>query len=171
MSETFSWVEIDSPDELEAFFLSVLPKIREAAKKCGYGIGVHGSLRRDLDLIATPWVSTYLSKDTLAEEIHKAACGLKNTTYTWLEKPNGRTCTTMPICWVNFKSETTKNGSGYIDLSVVGYRERSLANPSLIFSLLSEAERNELFTYAEDWMRNEMSVEPKLLDKIEGYDR
>lgn len=126
--EIFSWVDIETVEELESFFLSVIPKLRAAARQCGYGLGVHGSLRRDLDLIATPWVEEYCTKHELACALHKAACGLTQSSYEWgYDKPHGRITTTMPICWVNFKNQGTKRGSGYIDLSIVGYgKEREI---------------------------------------------
>lgn len=33
----------------------VIAKVREVAKRHGWAIGVHGSLKRDIDLIAIPW--------------------------------------------------------------------------------------------------------------------
>lgn len=45
--------------------------IRELARAVGYGIGVHGSFERDLDLIAAPWVEDAVSPRELAEHIAK----------------------------------------------------------------------------------------------------
>jgi len=119
VSEQFRWVDIKSLDELERFYNLALIKIREAAKNCGYAIGVHGSLRRDLDLIAVPWVENHKDRDVLAAEIHKAACGLKMAKYQWEEKPNGRVATMFPICWIDFEAfGEVKDGMGHIDLSV-----------------------------------------------------
>ncbi len=121
MSE-FSWVHVKDHDELEAFYRSILPKIREAASAHGYAIGVHGSLRRDLDLIAVPWVHEHSGKDALARSIHRAACGLENQNYAWEQKPLGRSATCFPICFPDFH-----NGSqlslGHIDLSVMQAEE------------------------------------------------
>ena len=33
----------------------LLPALREAARRHGYALAVHGSLERDIDLIAAPW--------------------------------------------------------------------------------------------------------------------
>jgi hypothetical protein len=33
-----------------------LPRIRTAAKELGYAIALHGTLTRDLDLLAVPWI-------------------------------------------------------------------------------------------------------------------
>lgn len=50
----------------------MLPVIREAARAHGYAIGVHGSMQRDLDLIAAPWVADASDADTLARAIRDA---------------------------------------------------------------------------------------------------
>ena len=34
----------------------VVKKIRDIARPMGWAIGVHGSMKRDIDLIAVPWV-------------------------------------------------------------------------------------------------------------------
>lgn len=117
----FEWVHIKNRDELEQFFISILPKIREAAKKCGYAIGVHGSLRRDLDLIATPWIEEHTDKDSLANSIMKAACGLERSEHKWEAKPLGRMATCFPICWTGWHNpdESQILSNGHIDLSVV----------------------------------------------------
>ena len=115
---TPSWVAVYSIDEMQKFFMSRLPAIREAAKACGYAIGLHGSTRRDLDLIAVPWIEIYSTPDALAGAIQKAACGFHNAAYQWEQKPNGRLATAMPICWT--ASIPKLPSLGHIDLSVVG---------------------------------------------------
>lgn len=49
--------------------LPSIDRIRVLAREVGYGIGVHGSLERDLDLIAAPWIAEPVSPRTLAEHI------------------------------------------------------------------------------------------------------
>ena len=117
-----TWFICESIDEMEEFYKSRLPAIREAAKKHGYAIGVHGSMRRDLDLIAVPWGGVYTTASILAEAIQVAACGINQHGYSWEHKPLGRIATSFPICW----SPPTESGtlvinSGHIDLSVMGY--------------------------------------------------
>ena len=117
MTETARWHKVYTQDDLEKFYQSVLPKIRAAARKCGYAIGVHGSMRRDLDLIAAPWVAEHADKDTLVRAIHMAACGMTQTSYNWRsdQKPCGRVGTVFPICW----SEYDAISSGNVDLAVM----------------------------------------------------
>lgn len=110
------WFEATTPEELFAFFSSRLPAIRQAAMAHGYAIGVHGSMRRDLDLIATPWCEPVSDKEVLARAIAEAACGIsRQGKYDWEAKPFGRMATSIPCCWV---AAPCAAGSGHIDLSV-----------------------------------------------------
>jgi hypothetical protein len=113
------WYEVYTVDQMQDFYLSRLPEIREAAKSCGYVIGLHGSLRRDLDLMAVPWCEDYSSKDDLARAIQHAACGIVSSNYDWEEKPAGRYATSFPICWASHKDFEGMVSRGHIDLSVI----------------------------------------------------
>jgi hypothetical protein len=116
----FRWMHIYDKDQLQSFYLGILPKIKEAARECGYALAHHGSLRRDLDLLAVPWTDSHVERDTLAKVIHKAACGLVQDKYEWEKKPCGRFAVSFPICWTE-RSETFPNETnlGHIDLSVM----------------------------------------------------
>ncbi len=128
------WCHIPTTDELERFYLSRLLAIREAAETHGYAIGVHGSLRRDMDLIAAPWREGAADAETLAHAIAQAACGIDRAgTYDWEQKPAGRVATSIPICWPAWHGQT---GAGHIDLSVmpaavVAAPKVAAPNPSL----------------------------------------
>jgi hypothetical protein len=111
------WTSVHSVDEMQAFFRSRLPAIREAARACGYAIGVHGSERRDFDLIAVPWVDAYSTPDELATAIMRAACGFTMAAYRWENKPNGRIAVSLPICWPEWRSDALS--LGMIDLSLM----------------------------------------------------
>lgn len=112
-----TWFEVPTRDVLEKFFQSRLPAIREAARALGYALGVHGSMRRDFDLIATPWVDEYSTPDALAHAIANAACGItRQGNYDWEVKPHTRIATSIPVCWPQWYGEP---GCGHIDLSVV----------------------------------------------------
>lgn len=121
MSE-FRWRKIKDKKELTKFYEEVLPKIRRAAFDHGYALISHGSLKRDLDLIAIPWINAALDKETLTRAIHIAACGIQSQSYQWEEKPHGRQATCFPICWPEW--ETEEKSLGHIDLSVMPLVER-----------------------------------------------
>lgn len=84
-----------------------IERIRALAREVGYGLGVHGSLERDLDLIAIPWVETAASPQELADHIAK---GMNARVITASAKPAGRwACNIQIDGWFKI-----------IDLSVMG---------------------------------------------------
>lgn len=50
--------------------------VRDVARKHGYSVGVHGSLKRDLDLMAVPWTDGADDPETLVEAIRVAVGGI-----------------------------------------------------------------------------------------------
>jgi len=94
-----------------AFYAVLYPSMKEAAVSCGYALSIHGSMARDMDLIAVPWVEDPKPVSTLVFELNKR---LGNT--VWSEhnltnkqtKPHGRISYTLSI-----------GGDWFIDLSVI----------------------------------------------------
>jgi hypothetical protein len=116
------WFDARTVDEMQEFYLSRLPAIREAAREHGYAIGLHGSTRRDFDLMAMQWREDASDKDTLARAIAEAACGIRREgAYDWEAKPEGRVATSIPICWTDHANPDFDNmvSAGHIDLSVI----------------------------------------------------
>lgn len=66
------WVD---PQRAAAEYPAIVQKVREIAKEHGYAIGVHGSMVRDLDLIACPWADTASAKELLVNAITTALDG------------------------------------------------------------------------------------------------
>ena len=57
---------IHAKPSLYSFYFDI---IKEIGIKYGYNIVLHGSLNRDLDLIAIPWVEELGDKDLMIDEI------------------------------------------------------------------------------------------------------
>lgn len=55
--------------------------LRETARANGYAIGVHGSLARDIDLIAVPWTAEAVDELELAEALRKTAEGITGAAF------------------------------------------------------------------------------------------
>jgi len=69
--------------------------IWKLAREMGYAVGIHGSLKRDVDLIAVPWVAEAVSHTELV--IHLCR-GLNAITIGPPErKPHGRITVTLQI--------------------------------------------------------------------------
>jgi hypothetical protein len=80
----------------------ILPPMRVAAKRHGYAIAVHGSLCRDLDLIAVPWAERCDDKDALVRTLCGAVAGVTGSCLRhgeWSAKPHGRAaCILLTYC-------------------------------------------------------------------------
>ena len=89
--------------------LGIVAAVRIEAKKCGYAIGLHGSLARDIDLIAVPWTQKADTPEDLVSHLVRV---LKLTVLPQdgspERKPNGR------IAW----SLHLLGTGSYVDLSV-----------------------------------------------------
>lgn len=98
--------------QLYSYYKSIVPIVREIAKAHGYAIAVHGSMKRDLDIMAMPWVKWAKAPETLATAVMTALVGHSYMRSYWKEnrvgKPHGRLTYAIP----------TKQNS-YIDLSVM----------------------------------------------------
>ena len=89
--------------------------LRQCARNHGYALTVHGSMLRDIDLVAVPWVARCKAPSTLAKAIKgivEATAG-REKVYVRAnkvpeQKPHGR------LGWSIFFSR-----DAYLDLSVV----------------------------------------------------
>ncbi len=93
----------------------ILPPMRRTAKDVGYAITVHGSLNRDIDMVAVPWVEHGVADpDELVRRLVGAISGVTGRCYhrdEWSEKPHGRRAKTLMV-WCG-------ENTGMLDLSVV----------------------------------------------------
>ena len=100
---------INSQRVLPWFYAQIYPHISDVAIEHGYALSVHGSMRRDFDLIAVPWVEEASDTLTLVEAIRKKCNGyIDNKSDYPARKPHGR------WAWV-----IHLGGGCYIDLSVL----------------------------------------------------
>ncbi len=68
-------VDDKGSDKTAAMFAWMIPHISQVARVYGYAIGVHGSMARDLDLIAVPWTDSASPGEVLVEAIRDAVNG------------------------------------------------------------------------------------------------
>lgn len=104
---------------LVCIYAQLLPKIKEAAKGLGYALAIHGSMKRDLDIVAVPWIENAAEPKDLVEVIAKAVDGLvigtgkdcsfeRGVVCDPTQQPHGRL--SWNICW---------GGYPHIDLSIM----------------------------------------------------
>jgi len=118
------WTVIKSLTEMKKFYESILPRLRDVAKQHGYALGVHGSMTRDFDLIAVPWIDEYSDKEILVRAIQKEACGFIMNNYQWESKPHKRIATCFPICFIDKELwQDDRPSLGHIDLSIIEFND------------------------------------------------
>lgn len=91
---------------------AILPAVREAARFHGYAIAVHGSLKRDIDLVAIPWTDRAVPAQELVGYIKGAIGGVLGNCIQigeFSSKPHGRIACTL----------VHPGFAGEIDLSVI----------------------------------------------------
>lgn len=115
----------DKPDfKLEA--REIIEKICQIARKHGWAIGVHGSLERDIDLIAVPWTEEASGTWDLFEELRDTIGAAHSSARGDLRKPHGRQA--LMIIREGAVSYKGKNGMDdwnppAIDMSFIDPRE------------------------------------------------
>lgn len=111
----------EEQDALPLGYVSLLPALIRVAKAKGYALAVHGSMRRDLDLVAVPWTDEAAPAVEVAEAIIRASGGFLSErpakevhpegwpgTRDPAQKPHGRLAWSIHL-----------GGGPYIDLSVM----------------------------------------------------
>jgi len=95
-------------------FAAIIGPIRMAAHELGYAIAVHGSLRRDIDLVAIPWTKDAASKEALLSALCDRVGGIPEPD-GWRPRPHGR--------FAHIVRVPGQNPQTYIDLSVMDVRQ------------------------------------------------
>ena len=101
-------------DLLPAFYSWRIHEFSVIAKSCGYALGVHGTMQRDLDLIAVPWTERAVDADVL---IQRFCDGLGIQRLGSTSKPHGRLAFSL-----------TLGGAFQADISVTPKRKPSRRN-------------------------------------------
>jgi hypothetical protein len=112
---------LDPSPARAAAYVAVYPMLVAVARRHGYALAVHGTVSRDFDLVAIPWIDEASDPLTLIRAFKKATgaviqhdefdhIALKNLKGTI--KPHGRTAYSLHV---------TNHGmyGGYFDISVM----------------------------------------------------
>jgi hypothetical protein len=106
------------PERTKECYDAMIAALRHVARRCGYALAVHGSLKTDIDLIAVPWRDSAPDVTYLAEEIRLTAERIIGTAETRkydtnpTQKPCGR------LAWSFYLQPEGIEGP-YIELSVM----------------------------------------------------
>jgi hypothetical protein len=92
-----------------AYTVGIYPELANTAKANGYALALHGSLQRDLDLIAVPWTDEAIAPLELVKKLCQCFDVEPNHDLTKPEaRPHGRLGWSIPLWW-----------GAYLDLSVM----------------------------------------------------
>ena len=93
------------------FYAVLYPDFRRVAIECGYALAIHGSMARDMDLIAVAWTEDAQPVEVLVKAINDClgdTVWKEHNLTTCGEKPHGKLCYTLSIM-----------GDWFIDLSII----------------------------------------------------
>lgn len=101
------------------FYAVTYAELRLVAKKHGYALALHGSLRTDLDIVAIPWVEDCSDEETLVKAIVEACGGAisPNSGNPGI-KSHGRHAWTILLMGCSATVPTSERAT-YVDLSVM----------------------------------------------------
>ena len=107
LDEKIAYDEKPLPSLRPAMYSHRIHEIQQAAKCAGYAIAIHGSMARDLDVVAIPWITAAGSHHELIARLCnqlRATVAPKSPT----KKPHGRMAYTLLL-----------GGALFMDLSVM----------------------------------------------------
>ena len=83
---------------LTLVYATMLPGLKEIAAKHGYTLAIHGSMERDFDIVAIPWVDSVSPPWELIRSIHEALkCYDGGPVDGPEQKPHGRMAWVIPM--------------------------------------------------------------------------
>lgn len=98
------------PTYAPAYLVGIYPALAKKSIELGYALALHGSLQRDLDIIAVPWTDSAVDPITLVAALCDEFNVAPNHEINKPEiKPHGRLAWSIPLWW-----------GAYLDLSVLG---------------------------------------------------
>ncbi len=95
-----------------ALYARLLPRLRRIAREGGWALAVHGSMARDLDIVAVRWTKRTWKPETLLQRIALECCGMRYSSFSWTQKEHGRRATTIAF-----------GRNVYLDISFIGLCE------------------------------------------------
>ena len=110
-----------------AAYVALYPMLHSIAKRHGYALCVHGSLHRDFDMVAIPWIEEASEPVKLIRAIRKAT---GTVTHNFEGDKHFPECapSTKPHGRIAYSLHVTNSGlyGGYLDISVMAPNTDSL---------------------------------------------
>lgn len=104
------------------FYAVTYAELSRVARDKGYALALHGSLSRDMDVIAVPWVKDAAPEDELVKAICESMGGVVEQN-RMLKRPHGRHSWVLLFMGCSKIVKSTERAT-YIDLSVMPLRKK-----------------------------------------------
>lgn len=112
---------LDTSPARAAAYAAIYPMLVQIARRHGYALAIHGSVVRDFDLIAVPWIEEASEPLKLIKAIKKATRTV--TTHEEFDHIGKQDCnpTKKPHGRISYSLHVTNSGmyGGYLDISVM----------------------------------------------------
>lgn len=79
-------------------YAAMYADLAEVCRRHGYALAIHGSLARDFDIVAIPWVATPSRPQAVVDEIVKMFA-VQQVDGDPRTHEHGRICYSLPVCW------------------------------------------------------------------------
>ena len=107
----------DRAEACQQFYETLIVALRYVAYRCGYALATHGSLKRDIDLVAVPWRDSAVDAHHLAGMLRMAAEAIVGTAR---EREGDKNPTEKPCGRLAWSFYLTHDDRGpYLDVSVM----------------------------------------------------
>jgi hypothetical protein len=111
---------LDPSPARAAAYAALYPMLVQVARRHGYALAIHGTLQRDFDLIAVPWIENASDGLSLIRAIKKAT---RTVTHHEDFEKHAKDCspTQKPHGRIGYSLHVTNHGmyGGYLDISVM----------------------------------------------------
>jgi len=139
---------------------ALYPQLAEIARKHGYALAVHGSLARDFDLIAVPWIDYPNPAQVVVDEI-VSTFDIKEAPGNPFKKDHGRWVWTLCVgfgdCFLDLSFMPTKRDE------VINFQDVTILPTEVLQVLLTEVHERPSRAYERIayWLSNK--EQPKLV--------
>ena len=107
----------DRADLCQEFYRVLIMALRYVAERYGYALAVHGSLKRDIDLIACPWRESAPGAESLIQGIQKTVEAIVGTARFREQDKNPESKPCGRLAWAIYL--TPDDHGPYLDISVM----------------------------------------------------
>lgn len=107
------------PQSFPAIYAAIYMILVEVGREHGYAMGLHGSMARDLDVIAVPWIEDAAPAERLVSAVAERLSAYSDADFGRAPgaKPHGRTAHNFVL-----------SGGAFVDLSVMPRQKRDQAD-------------------------------------------